>query len=64
MIVLFGFLAIYVSISIYNSVFKYRVYGLSLNLLIGILTLTVSIIVVESMAIKIHKVLESSESIN
>ncbi len=41
----YGLLTIYVFISISRSIFKYRVYGLSLNLLIGIAIALVATII-------------------
>jgi hypothetical protein len=57
----YGLLTIYVFISISRSIFKYRVYGLSLNLLIGIATTLVATIIAYALNVKLHQVIDSGE---
>ena len=61
---LFVLLAIYISICIGRSIFKYRVYGLTFNLLIGLEIGVVAVIIVIALAAKIITILNSSEQTN
>ena len=58
---LFPLLAIYISICIGRSIFKYRVYGLTLNLLIGLEIGVVALIIAFALAAKIIPIEISSE---
>ena len=61
---LFVLLAIYISICICRSIFKYRVYGLTFNLLIGLEIGVMAFIIVLALGAKIIAIYYSSEQDN
>ena len=55
-LVSYGLLSVYIFVSICRSVFKYRIYGLSLNLLISLFLAVISVVGEASCLLKFYQI--------